>query len=173
MVFSLFGHKYIDNQKSNVMEHKNRKNMPQQGERDLNERQSDNLNIEKTANQEQKKGPQRHGSGSAERLDSIISSPTQNVRARHTGNTWSNTGTNISYEDQTAPGAGGSVGTGQASGQNATDSRINTGSDYERGEATRKHDVEPNERGNELKKDDKGYSKKGDNDVDAQEKDII
>lgn len=154
------------------MENKNRKNMPQQGERDLIERQSEKSNVEKAANKEQQNGPSRHG-GSAERLDSIISSPTQNVRSRHAGNTWSNTGTNISYEDQTAPGAGGSVGTGQASGQNATDSRINTGSDYERGEVSRKHDVEPNERDNDLKKDDKGYSKKGDNDPNTPEKDII
>jgi hypothetical protein len=42
-----------------------------------------------------------------------------------------NTGTNISYEGATAPGAGGSVGTGYASGKEATGETIATNSDFE------------------------------------------
>jgi hypothetical protein len=41
------------------------------------------------------------------------------------------TGTNVSYEGATAPGAGGSVGTGYASGKQAVDATISTNSDYE------------------------------------------
>jgi len=72
----------------------------------------------------------QHGNGgsgrpSAALLDALISSPTEAVHARHhAGRTHGDTGTNISYEGQTAPGAGGSVGTGEASGQSATGSRI-------------------------------------------------
>jgi hypothetical protein len=40
------------------------------------------------------------------------------------------TGTNVSYEGATAPGAGGSVGTGYASGQAALDERIRTNPDF-------------------------------------------
>ncbi len=40
------------------------------------------------------------------------------------------TGTNISYEGATAPGSGGSVGTGYASGQEATGAKIATNSDF-------------------------------------------
>jgi hypothetical protein len=65
---------------------------------------------------------------SAAQLDALISSPTNAVHARHHqglhGQHLADTGTNISYEGATAPGGGGSVGTGQASGQSATGSSI-------------------------------------------------
>ena len=65
---------------------------------------------------------------SAAQLDALIGSPTNAVHARHHqglhGQHLADTGTNISYEGATAPGGGGSVGTGQASGQSATGSSI-------------------------------------------------
>lgn len=48
----------------------------------------------------------------------------------HSNSGLANTGTNISYEGPTAPGAGGSVGSGYASGKEAADERISTNSDY-------------------------------------------
>lgn len=68
---------------------------------------------------------QEHRHVSAAQLDALITSPTNAVHARHhSGRHHGDTGTNISYEGQTAPGAGGSVGTGEASGQSATGSSI-------------------------------------------------
>ena len=51
----------------------------------------------------------------------------------HNNRGLANTGTNISYEGATAPGSGGSVGTGYASGKEATGEKIRTGSDYSQG----------------------------------------
>ena len=48
----------------------------------------------------------------------------------HSNSGLANTGTNISYEGATAPGAGGSVGSGYASGKSADDETISTNSDY-------------------------------------------
>jgi hypothetical protein len=50
---------------------------------------------------------------------------------RHVHGTYASTGTNISYEGATAPGAAGSVGTGYASGKAALDERISSYSEYE------------------------------------------
>lgn len=73
-------------------------------------------------------GQREHRHSSAAQLDALISSPTGNVHARHHqgahGTSLADTGTNISYEGATAPGAGGSVGTGEASGQSASGSSI-------------------------------------------------
>ncbi len=49
----------------------------------------------------------------------------------HSNSGLANTGTNISYEGPTAPGAGGSEGTGYTSGQSNTGQTISTDSDYE------------------------------------------
>jgi hypothetical protein len=49
----------------------------------------------------------------------------------HSNRGLANTGTNISYEGATAPGAGGSVGSGYASGKSAAESSISTDSDYD------------------------------------------
>lgn len=49
----------------------------------------------------------------------------------HSDRDLANTGTNISYEGATAPGAGGSVGSGYASGKSAAESSISTDSDYD------------------------------------------
>lgn len=48
-------------------------------------------------------------------------SATDHVRSQLAGGNMGSTGTNISYEGPTAPGAGGSVGSGYASGQSAAD----------------------------------------------------
>ena len=62
----------------------------------------------------------------AANLDSIIGGATSAARSNRHTDTLSNTGTNISYEGNTAPAGGGSVGTGQASGQDAVGARITT-----------------------------------------------
>jgi hypothetical protein len=49
---------------------------------------------------------------------------------RHSNTGLASTGTNISYEGATAPGAGGSAGTGYASGKEATGETIRAASDY-------------------------------------------
>jgi hypothetical protein len=53
----------------------------------------------------------------------------------HTHEGFDKTGTNVSYEGATAPGAGGSVGTGYASGTPAIDVTLRTNSDYGPNEA--------------------------------------
>lgn len=90
----------------------------------------------KTAN-EQEDNKKKDNSGNAANIDAIISSPTENVRSRRGDATWSDMGTNISYEGQTAPGGAGSVGTGQSSGQDATGETISGSSEYEHGGAER------------------------------------
>lgn len=72
-----------------------------------------NQNRDSENNQEKK-----HSSAAS--IDSIITGATDAVRSRTSGGTLGNTGTNISYEGATAPAGGGSVGTGYASGQEAT-----------------------------------------------------
>jgi len=59
-------------------------------------------------------------------VDAITPNPTNVVRSRKHRDTLAGTGTNISYEGATAPGGGGSVGTGNSSGQNATGSKISS-----------------------------------------------
>lgn len=104
---------------------------------------------------------QKSGSGNAANIDAIIGSATDGARAHRHTDTWSNQGANISYEGATAPGGGGSVGTGQASGQDAVGARIssddghdhaNAGSDKEKGEDL----ARPEEQGDELDRDTMG-----------------
>lgn len=59
-----------------------------------------------------------------DQINAVINGATGNVRSRRSTDEWSNTGTNVSYNDATAPGGGGAVGTGQASGQSATGASI-------------------------------------------------
>jgi hypothetical protein len=82
----------------------------------------------------------RKGKANADRLNSIINSPTESVRSRRSGDTLSSTGTNTSYEGSTAPAGGGSVGTGNASGKSAVDARISSdhSNDYVRSARTGK-----------------------------------
>ena len=54
----------------------------------------------------------------------------------HSNSGLANTGTNISYEGPTAPAAGGSVGTGYASGKEATGETISANSDFDQNRAT-------------------------------------
>ncbi len=60
----------------------------------------------------------------------VAHSATAQVRRRSGGDLLASTGTNVSYEGATAPGAGGSVGTGYASGQPATGEKITVNSDF-------------------------------------------
>ncbi|XZF14389.1 hypothetical protein ACTHGU_21615 [Chitinophagaceae bacterium MMS25-I14] len=72
-------------------------------------------------------GKQKHHRHvSAAELDSIIGSATDAVHNRHAGSELGSTGTNVSYEGPTAPGGGGAVGTGYASGSDATGADIST-----------------------------------------------
>lgn len=58
----------------------------------------------------------------------------------HSTSDLANTGTNISYEGPTAPGSGGSAGTGYTSGQADTGSSIATDSDYEQAAVGKHYD---------------------------------
>lgn len=69
--------------------------------------------------------------GSVASINSIINSPTDQVRSRRHTDTLSNTGADISYEGATAPGSGGSAGTGDSSGKDAVGARISTNDGYE------------------------------------------
>lgn len=51
--------------------------------------------------------------------------------SHHSDQGLANTGTNISYEGATAPGAGGSAGTGYTSGKEGVGEKIRTDSDYD------------------------------------------
>ena len=73
-----------------------------------------------------KETPKKRSRVSAAAIDAIINSPVAAVRSHLHRGDWSHTGTNISYEGTTAPGSGGSVGTGEASGHDAVGARITT-----------------------------------------------
>lgn len=99
-----------------------------------------NLPEESNDSQPANEHPQGNRSGLASRINSIISSPTAAVRGRHAhSSSGANTGTNVSYEGATAPGGGGSVGTGDASGQSASGSRIAVGDEYYTANEAHKH----------------------------------
>jgi len=113
------------------MENKNNQsNLPSENEnrKDMNEnaRKAD-TNNERVSDPSQNE--KKHSSAAS--IDSIISGATDAVHSRMSQETWGNTGSNISYEGPTAPGSGGSVGTGDASGQDAVHSTINTNSEYD------------------------------------------
>lgn len=76
----------------------------------------------KTDNKKTSKG------NSALRAAAVGRSAVGHVEA-HSNSGLANTGTNISYEGATAPGAGGSVGTGYASGKEAAGETIRTTSE--------------------------------------------
>ena len=95
------------------------------------------MESEQNKNPEQGKNKKRKRSGRAANIDAIITSATEAARSHRHTDTWSNQGTNISYEGPTAPGAGGSVGTGLASGQDATGAHIYTDDAYQHAAAGR------------------------------------
>jgi len=86
-------------------------------------------NKDKKADESKKKN-KRGKHKSALQAASIGRSATAQAH-RHSNTGMASTGTNISYEGATAPGAGGSVGTGYASGKEAVDEKIRTNSDFE------------------------------------------
>jgi hypothetical protein len=110
---------------------------------------------------EENQDKQSSKSGNAANLDAIISSPTDAVRSRRHTDTWSNQGTNTSYEGQTAPPGQGSAGTGQGSGQSATGARITTSDAYDHATGNRDEKqgedlLKPDEQGDELDRDTMG-----------------
>jgi hypothetical protein len=94
----------------------------------------DNQNFpEDTPNEKLPEGKKnKRRKGSALLAASIGRSATAQVH-RNSRDQLASTGTNISYEGATAPGAGGSVGTGFSSGKEALGETIHTSSDYEIG----------------------------------------
>jgi hypothetical protein len=108
--------------------------------------------LRKDKNTEESKTDQDGTTGAAKAaaIDSIINSPSENVRSRMSGGTLGNTGTNISYEGPTAPGGGGSAGTGYSSGQDATGASLRTGVDENDTPVSRneEQDVDSDERKN-------------------------
>lgn len=65
----------------------------------------------------------------------------------HSNSSLAQTGTNVSYEGATAPGAGGSAGNGYTSGQSGVDSSISTSSDYAQTQAGRSNNEDNEETG--------------------------
>jgi hypothetical protein len=94
--------------------------------------------------------------GSAQLAASIGRSATAQV-SRHSGSGLASTGTNISYEGATAPGAGGSVGTGFASGKEAVDEKIHTNSDFEQNRGGSPSKVKQEGKEEDRLEEDKGY----------------
>ncbi|MBS1587754.1 MAG: hypothetical protein JSS82_19645 [Bacteroidetes bacterium] len=75
--------------------------------------------------------------------------------SHHSDSGLANTGTNISYEGATAPGAGGSAGTGYTSGKEGVDEKIRTDSDYDEARIEKES----------LKKGDKGPQRNEEKDI--------
>lgn len=73
-------------------------------------------------------GRKKHNSALA--AASMGRAATAQVRAHSGDGMLAKTGTNVVYEGATAPGGGGSVGTGYASGKQAVDATISTNSDF-------------------------------------------
>jgi len=92
----------------------------------------DNMDEKSTENKD-KKHEKKHNSALA--AATIGRSATSQVDP-HSNSGLANTGTNISYEGPTAPAAGGSVGTGYASGKEATGETISANSDFDQNRAT-------------------------------------
>lgn len=67
--------------------------------------------------------------------------------SHHSDRDLASTGTNISYEGATAPGSGGSAGTGYTSGKEGVGEKIRTDSDYDQAriekESLKKGDKRP------------------------------
>jgi hypothetical protein len=74
--------------------------------------------------------PEHKKHNSALAAASLGRSATAQVTAHSGEGALAMTGTNVSYEGATAPGAGGSVGTGYASGKQAVDATISANSDF-------------------------------------------
>ena len=73
-------------------------------------------------------GRKKHNSALA--AASLGRAATAQVRAHSGDGMLAKTGTNVVYEGATAPGGGGSVGTGYASGKQAVDATISSNSDF-------------------------------------------
>ena len=73
-------------------------------------------------------GHKKHNSALA--AASLGRAATAQVRAHSGDGMLAKTGTNVVYEGATAPGGGGSVGTGYASGKQAVDATISSNSDF-------------------------------------------
>ena len=82
----------------------------------------------------------------------------------HSNRGYADTGTNISYEGPTAPGGGGSVGSGYASGKSAIEANIATDSDFDRARV---------EKDNREETDSDKKSGSGENAKHDEERDII
>ncbi len=110
--------------------------MDTQNQEDLNAGRTgdESLNTASTGNQsaEETKGTHRKGGihNNALYAASMGRAATAQVD-HHNTRDLAQTGTNISYEGPTAPGGGGSAGSGYTSGQSGADTSISTDSDYD------------------------------------------
>lgn len=95
------------------------------------EKRPDQQDNDKEKDQSAGKASKKKKGGSALLAASVARSATAQAHHHTKAGGFASTGTNVSYEGATAPGAGGSVGTGYASGQEATGTTIHTNSDYE------------------------------------------
>jgi hypothetical protein len=101
----------------------------------MENRKDQNKDAQKPADNQQGK-KKKHVS--ALEAASLARSATERV-SHHSNEGLADTGTNISYEGPTAPGGGGSVGTGYASGQSAAGEEIRTTNDDADTKATYKN----------------------------------
>ncbi len=91
----------------------------------------DNKKESKKAPEQQAEEKQKKGKHNSALYAASMGRSASAQVSHHSDRDLANTGTNISYEGATAPGAGGSAGTGYTSGKEGVDERINTNSDYD------------------------------------------
>jgi hypothetical protein len=94
----------------------------------------ESLNTSSTSGNEHQEGSEHHRKSGIHNNALYAASMGRPATAQvdpHNTRDLANTGTNVSYEGPTAPGAGGSEGTGFTSGQPGTTATIATSSDYD------------------------------------------
>jgi hypothetical protein len=109
---------------------------------------NESLNTSSTDNSQQNKTEGHHHKGGIHNNALYAASMGRPATAAvnpHNTSDLANTGTNISYEGPTAPGSGGSAGTGYTSGQAATGATISTGSDFDQAAVSTGHNQADNE----------------------------
>ena len=132
----------------NAMDQSNREDNQAQGTGD------ESVNTSSTENSQQNNTEGQHRKGGIHNNALYAASMARPATAAvdpHNTSDLASTGTNISYEGPTAPGSGGSAGTGYTSGQAATGASVTTGSDYDQAAVSAGRD---NEASDEKRADD-------------------
>lgn len=116
-------------------------------------------------------GHKKHNSALA--AASLGRAATAQVRAHSGDGMLAKTGTNVVYEGATAPGGGGSVGTGYASGKQAVDATISSNSDFTQnrgGSPSKARAAKKKEQDEDIKDEDDDYDLgEEDDDLDGQD----